>query len=69
MSRVPAGSGPFGPGGVLPRPFDPDGASFAALLAVGGHTATLPSAGRMPVGLSPDGTTVLGGGSDGADGT
>lgn len=56
----PAGAGaPFGPGGVLPRPFDPGGASFAALLGTGPGVSPPQALGRLPEGLAPDGTTVL----------
>ena len=60
---APGAFGAFGPGGVLPRPFDPAGSSFAALLAAGSGVPAPVAGGavptRLPDGLSPDGTTVL----------
>lgn len=52
--------GPGWPGDVRPRAFDPNGASFAALLAAGAAAGALAAAsGRLPEGLASDGTTVL----------
>lgn len=62
MTPTPSGPTWWGPGGVLPRPFDPGGASFSSLLAAVSGTQPVPGpAGpvRPPEALSPDGTTVL----------